>query len=558
MVKLPTGRISGRALRALVSTARKTPAKYVLAKVLRAQLGIDAARALGADARGDLPFSTAPLLGRCEHRRASQELGIPTTGDWPRTTSAYERAFAARRLPPEELVERAITAARDLAGNKPSLGPILDFDDARAIEAAYESKKRIADGKARSALEGIPIAIKEEVMVEGLPTRVGTGFLPATPAHTDCVPVKRLRDAGAVIIGTTPMTEYGMSPLGGNPHRVMPRNAHRSDHLPGGSSSGSGVAVATGVVPVALGADGGGSIRIPAALNGVFGLKPTYGRVPVVGHGVVGGSSVVHLGPIGASTHDLAVFLEATSGADPGDPSSLAQPPLEPGELVRAMGRGVRGLRIGVDDDEWARADPEVAKAGRTALAALESEGAVLVPIGVRLARHAAAIGYMTIGLEFFTNLAEVRRHHMDDLGSDLQLLLTNLETFAADDFLDSQRLRSELRREIAAILGDVDVLALPTTATTAPPVTDDDARDGFVDPPALDAMCRFAFIGNLTGIPGGTAPVGLSSAGLPIGLQILGDAWDEAAVLQVLAHLERIGVARVERPRSAVDLLDG
>ena len=476
-------------------------------------------------------------------------------GDWPRTVDACRRALAAQRVTSEELVTRAFAAAASLASRSPSLGPLLDRDEARALEAARGSDARIAKGEVRGPLEGIPIAIKEEVDVVGLPTRVGTGFLPRTPAGEDSLPVRRLREAGAVVIGTTPMTEYGMSPLGGNVHRSMPRNAHRDDHLPGGSSSGSGVAVATGVVPLALGADGGGSIRIPSAYNGVFGIKPTFGRVPVIGHGLPGGSSVVHLGPIGASSHDLAVFLEAASGADPRDPSSEHQPAFEQNELEEAIGRGVRGLRIGVDEDEWAAASPEVRAKGRDALDALEREGASLIPVGMLLAKHASAIGYLTIGVEVATNLAAVRRDHFDDFGLDLQLLLANLETFPPDSYLDAQRLRSELRREVAVLLSSVDVLALPTTANTAPAITDADLTDGFVDPLALDAACRYAFVANLTGCPAGTAPVGLDESGLPIGLQIVGDAWDEAAVLQVLGHLERIGAARVERPRSGIDI---
>jgi aspartyl-tRNA(Asn)/glutamyl-tRNA(Gln) amidotransferase subunit A len=381
--------------------------------------------------------------------------------------------------------------------------------------------------------------------------------MPSTPATADACAVARLREAGAIILGTTPMTEYGMSPLGGNVHRKMPRNAHRTDRLPGGSSSGSAVAVATGVVPVALGLDGGGSIRIPAAHNGVFGLKPTFGRIPASGHGVAGGSSVVHLGPIGASCFDLAEFVEITAGADAGDAASLAQPSLPRGSLVDALGRGVHGLRIGIDEDDWAAADASVAKAARDALDSLVKDGAELVPVTIGLAKHSAAIGYLTIGLEFFANLSEVRKKRLDQLGLDLQMLLVNLSTFSPDDYLDGQRLRSELRRQVQATLGKVDVLALPSTAGPAAAVTDADEREGFVDPIALDAACRYAFIGNLTGIPAGSAPVGMDADGVPLGLQILGDAWDEACVLAVLAHLERTGAARNQRPSSAIDLLE-
>lgn len=558
MVDIPAGRMSGRALRAVVSAARHTPARHVLSRVLRGQLGIDAARRLGAEARGDLPVSLVPLRARSDHARSSAELGIPGRGDWPRTSATYAAAFREERVDPEQLMERALSGAERLAARSPGGSVLLHVAAERARAAARDAAERLRRGEPLGPLDGVPIAIKEEVNVEGIPTRVGTRWMPPVPAAADCTAAARLRAAGAVILGTTPMTEYGLSPLGGNPNRDMPRNAHNPGRLPGGSSSGSGVAVASGVVPVALGADGGGSVRIPACLNGVFGLKPTYGRVPVTGEGLTGGSSVVHLGPLGASTYDLAVFTQITAGADGHDAAADAQPPFEREELIAALGRGVRGLRIGVDEDEWAAARADTALPAREALDALEREGATLVPIRMRMARYAPAIGYLTIGLESFSAMLDARKEHMDELGPDVQLLLAGMETFRADDYLDAQRLRTELRREVAAVLANVDVLALPTTARGAPEVNDQEARDGFVDPPALDAMCRFAFLGNLTGLPAGTAPVGFDGERMPVGLQIIGDAWDEAAVLSVLAHLERLGQARVAKPASFVDLLAG
>lgn len=556
MIELPAKRISGRALRTLVSAVRKTPARHVVARVLRAQLGIDALRALGVDQRGDLPASWRPLPARTRGVRASENLGAPTSEGWPHGAPAIAAAYAAGREAPARVAQRALAAARELASRTPSLGPLLEYDDARALSFAKECERRIASGQRLGVLDGVPIAIKEEVDVAGLPTRLGTAFLPSTPAPQDSVAVARLRAAGAVVIGTTPMTEYGMSPLGGNVHRAMPRNAHDPTRLPGGSSSGSAVAVATGVVPVALGTDGGGSVRIPACLNGVFGLKPTFGRIPTTGLGLGGGSSVVHIGPLGATSADLALFLQATAGADDGDPTSAWQPPLDDGELVRALGDGVRGLRIGVVDSEWAVAPTDVVTPAKAALDALVNAGAQVVSVDLPLAASAAAIGYLTIGLETLCILDAARRDHIDQMGLDLQMLLANLETFRPDDYLDAQRLRQTLREQVRHAFSDVDVLALPTTKAAAPAITDDEATGGFVDPEALDAMCRYAFIGNLTGIPAGTAPVGRDAQGLPVGLQILGDAWDEASVLAVLAHLERLGVARAERPATAVDIL--
>ena len=552
MLELPRGRISGAALSALVAAVRRTPAKHAVAHVLRAELGI-AGLGDASVPRRPVPQSNAPLAARTNHERESQSLPLPAAGDWPRSSAALLAAYRAGSASPPAVVEAALAGARFLAAQVPSRGPLLDFDDARALAAARESAERIASGTARP-LEGIPVAIKEEVQVEGLPARVGTSWMPRRPSAADCVAVARLRAQGAVVLGTTPMTEYGMSPLGGNVHRVMPRNAHDPDRLPGGSSSGSGVAVATGIVPMALGVDGGGSIRIPACLNGVFGLKPSFGRIPATGHGLDGGSTVGHLGPIAATSHDLALFLQAAAGADAGDPASHWQTPLP--DVIHALGRGVRGLRIGIVESEWKHAPRDVAAPAEQALALLEREGAILVPVALPNAHHAAPVGYLTIGLETYAGVADARRDHMDELGLDMQMLIANLSTFGPDDYLDAQRVRSAIREQTAKVLADVDVLALPTTASAAPPVSDSDEKRGFVDPPALDAMCRFAFLANLTGLPAGTAPIGTDGDGLPVGLQILGDAWDEAAVLQVLAHLERTGAAVSRRPRSYVDVL--
>ncbi|MEP7050527.1 MAG: amidase [Pseudomonadota bacterium] len=558
MMTLPLGRISGRALSALVTAVRKTPARVPLTKLFRTQLGIDALRALSQDARGGLAFSFAPERARPNHERASLGLSLQPAATWPRSIASIGERYRSGAADPVLVVTRALAHARRLAGQSPTLGPLCGYDDDGALAAAHESARRLTGGGARSALEGIPIAVKEEVDTLGFTTRMGSNCLRRSPALADAVAVARLRSAGAVVIGQTPMTEFGLSPLGGNANRHMPRNPHDPRRLPGGSSSGSAVAVASGVTPLSLGCDGGGSIRIPAALCGVFGLKPTYGRVPQTGHGLPFATSVVHIGPIGSSSHDLATFLEHASGVDAGDAASAAAPPMTYEMFTTALGRGVRGLRIGIDEGDWARLADDVAGPGRQALEALEREGAILVGVKLRLARYSAPIGYLTIGVEAFAAMTEIREQHMDELGQDMQLFLAGLETFRPDDYVDAQRIRSAVRRELADTLRQVDVLAMPATAVTAPPVTDEEARSGFIDPPLLDAMCRFAFLANVTGVPAGVAPVGTDKNGLPVGLQILGDAWDEACVLQVLAHLERTGVAQVIKPGAdnAIDLL--
>jgi aspartyl-tRNA(Asn)/glutamyl-tRNA(Gln) amidotransferase subunit A len=304
--------------------------------------------------------------------------------------------------------------------------------------------------------------------------------------------------------------------------------------------------VATGVVPFALGGDGGGSIRIPAALNGVFGIKPTWGRVSRQGDVLSG--SVGHLGPLASSTLDLARTLEIIGGPDPHDEQTAAGPAIVPGEFVGALGRGVRGLRIGVEAGEWADTAPAIAAAGQEALRALEREGAVLVDVRLALAKHAASIGYLAIGLEALASCWDwIQQGRV--FNPDLAVSNAALGRASAIEATQAMRLRTGLRREIARAMLDVDLLALPTTATTAAPVTDTEFKGGFIDPAAIDAMCRFNFLGNLTGLPALCAPVGVDEKSMPIGLQLVGDAWDEATVFAAAAHLERIGAAVVRQP---------
>jgi aspartyl-tRNA(Asn)/glutamyl-tRNA(Gln) amidotransferase subunit A len=555
-MKLPVGRISGSVLRALVYGTRSGPLKLALAGVVRQELGIDTVRRLGADARGFLPYDLLPRRARENHERPSENLPLARSKGWPRTSADLTDAYRAGTLSPEAVIRRSLDEARRLANQSVYYDVYTERAGDRALVEARASAARWAAGAPLGELDGVPIAVKEEMDAEGFATRLGTGFMPHVPAARDAVFVARLRRAGAIVVGQTPMTEYGLSPLGGNAHRNMPRNAHDPGRLAGGSSTGSAVAVALGLTPLALGADGGGSIRVPAAYNGVYGIKPTYGRISCTGHGSPGGTSVVHFGPIASSTRDLALAVELAAGPDPADRATLVQPTLAAGELTSALVRGVVGLRLGVPESEWADADPEVARAGREALAALERAGAVLIPCEVPLARHAAAIGYLTIAIEARAALRAVETSHWDRLGLDLRVFLAGVDAFASDDYVDAQRLREKLRAELCSVLRDVDAMALPSSKSVAPPVTDAEAQSGFIDTRALDGACRFAFLGNLTGVPAGTAPVGKNASGLPIGLQILGDAWDEACVLAVLAELERQGIAEVVRPKPAVDLL--
>jgi len=550
----PAPRMSGGLLRSVVASTAAEPIRRALASVMRKDLGIRAALDLPASSRAEMPLSSRVLRARDRHEHASAELGAPPAPSAIASAAVWEARYAAKEATPVEVTERAIAEANRLAGARPTMGCFTVIDEAGAMRDADASAKRWSDGAPLGPLDGVVVPIKEEVDIEGHGYRLGTSYIPPSSQASDGTSVARLRAAGAIILGQTLMTEMGMSPLGVNPNRKMPRNAHAIDRLAGGSSTGSGIAVASGLCPVALGSDGGGSIRIPASFNSLFGIKPTFGRISRQGDGF--GGTMDHLGPIGASARDLAIFIEAASGADPDDEITHGSPSLESGSLVAALGRGVEGLRIGVIAGEMAASDVDVQRACEASLAALEKAGAVLVDIEMPLAHHAPGIGYLTIGLESYASLLDARRNHWDAMGLDLQLLMRLLSTFDAGDYLDAQCLRSTLRVQAADALREADVLVMPTTASVAPEVTAFDLDGGFADTPALHAACRFSFVGNLTGLPCGTAPVGSGEGGMPVGLQVVGDAFDEASVLAVLAQLERLGVASTRSPRVPVNPL--
>jgi Asp-tRNA(Asn)/Glu-tRNA(Gln) amidotransferase A subunit family amidase len=548
-----TPRLSGYALASLARLARSRAGGVALRGMLRGELQVGQLAALPDALRGDLPLDTNALQARPPRRGEDARHPAPGGASWAGTSESFTRAYRDGVTTPREVIERALDAARELAARAPSVGPLLDTAASAAIEEADLATARWKGGRPLGPLDGVPFAVKEQIAVRGLPRRSGASYSDGAAQREDATCVARLRARGAIPLGTTPMTEWGMTPLGCNLHRTMPRNPHATDCIAGGSSTGSGVAVATGLVPFAVGVDGGGSIRIPAALNGVFGMKPTWGRVSRSGDTSTG--SVAHVGPLASSTLDLARVIDAIAATDPRDPQTAHAPSFSPGSFERALSRGVRGLRIGIEEREWRDAPRVIAKTCEDAIEALEKAGAKLVDVQLPLARYAPAVGYVTIGLETLVALRAEWRDHGEEMSHDLQVTFSAVQTLSGADLADAMRLRAGLRRQAQAAFADVDLLALPSTATTAVTATDGEMA-GFVDPTVLGALCRYAFFANLTGLPASSSPVGKDGRGLPIGLQLVGDAWDEATVLAAMAELEHLGVAKAERPPVAVDVL--
>lgn len=505
--------------------------------------------ALPAHLLAPIDPAPVPVAGRPPHRWTDAELGPPpvTVG---RTAGSVWRAAYADGASPVDVVDRLVAEH----GRLGTRSPFVVLDEARARDAAQASLERWQRGAPLGPLDGLVVPIKDQFDLAGLPTRGGTSYLADLQAD-DAWVARQLMRAGAIVIGKTHCTEWGMNPLGVLEHLVGPRNPYDATRAPGGSSTGSGVATALGLCPSAVGSDGGGSIRVPAAVNGVFGIKPTYIRIGRTGDRW-GASSVSHNGPIGQTVADCVEQLAVTAGVDPDDPLTRWAPDAhDPGPWRAALGRGLKGARIGVLRGELADAHPEVARLVSDALAALHDDGAHLVDVSLPYGSLVNAIGAITIGSETAGNLSDAFDAHEAQFGDELAILYRMMQLVPAQDFLTAARARAGLRRAAAERLSDVDLLALPTIAAPPPVYREHEDRQPILDTGATASMTRFSFFANLTGLPAGTVPIGRVD-GLPVGLQFVGDAWDEASVFAAMAQCERSGLADgVPRPPGFVNL---
>ncbi len=355
---------------------------------------------------------------------------------------------------------------------------------------------------------------------------------------------------GALLVGKTNMHEVGLGVTGVNPNHGPARNPYDLSRITGGSSSGSAAAVAAGLVPLAVGADGGGSIRIPAALCGQVGLKPTFGRLSGVGSAGVCWT-VGHLGPIGATVRDVAHGYLAMAGPDPRDPVTRHQPaPLH----GRVFTENLDGVRLAVFRPWFEDADPEVVHACETMLAHLEAAGARVVEVKIPELAVLRAAHQVTILSEMATSQRQALQEDSSRYGADVRGQLAIARLLEPQDYVHAQRLRPRILRHFLAALEHADAIVTPATACTATAIPADALETGESNLPLLDRLTRFVPAGNFTGLPAISFPAGYDHAGLPIGFQAMGRPWDEAALLRIAWAAEQ----RMERRRPAVhhDLL--
>ena len=406
-------------------------------------------------------------------------------------------------------------------------------------------------------LVGLPVAIKDNLCTAGVRTTASSKILESYVPPYDATVVQRLEAAGAIVVGKTNCDEFAMGSSTENSAFQVTRNPWALDRIPGGSSGGAAVAVAAGMTPVSLGSDTGGSIRQPAAHCGVVGLKPTYGRVSRYGL-LAFASSLDQIGPLTHSARDAAMVLSVIAGADPADATS-ARVPVD--DYVRALTGDVRGLRIGVPRRLLETGvDSEVAEGLEHALAVLCERGATLIDVDLTYADAAIPVYYLVATAEASSNLARydgIRYGYRasegrDDLGA--MYAHTRAQGFGAEVkrrimlgtyvlsagyydayYLKAQQVRTLIRNDYDRVLGQADVLAMPTAPT--PPFK---LGERVQDPLQMYLSDVFTVGANLTGRPAISMPCGLTDSGLPIGFQLVGRPFDEAALLRIADAYER------------------
>jgi aspartyl-tRNA(Asn)/glutamyl-tRNA(Gln) amidotransferase subunit A len=428
-----------------------------------------------------------------------------------------------RKLSPVELTQAFLDRIEQTDGTLQAYITILAdsaLSDARIAEADIKS------GTYKGPLHGIPIALKDLYDTEGVRTTASSRVLADRVPTQDATTTARLKASGAILLGKLAMHEFalgGPDPTCGFP---LPRNPWNLEHVPGGSSSGSGVAVAAGLCMAALGSCTGGSIRGPASHCGIVGLKATYGRVSR--YGVVPLAwTLDHCGPLTWSVEDAAFMLQAIAGNDPKDPTtSVASVP----DYSISIAEGIQGLKMGVPRHFFFGDDPRINREAlavvETALGILEGLGASVEEVSVPMLEYVGAAHPILMLSEAFAYHQQNLRDRPQDFGemSRSRFLVGGL--FSSGDYVQAQRVRNVLNREFAEVLKSVDLIASPTMSS--PP-----GRFDEVDLMANTKRPSFTSPYNMTGMPAISVPCGFTPSGLPVGLQLAGRPWDEPTVLR-------------------------
>jgi aspartyl-tRNA(Asn)/glutamyl-tRNA(Gln) amidotransferase subunit A len=439
-------------------------------------------------------------------------------------------AYRRRALSPVEVTD-ALLARLDAL--EPQLNAFCLVDRAGALAAARASEARHARGVPLGALDGVPATIKDLVLMRGFPTRRGSRLVEPVPDAEDAPAVARLREAGAVILGKTTTPEFGWKAIGDSPLTGITRNPWNPERTPGGSSAGAAAACAAGIAPLHVGSDGAGSIRIPASFTGIFGMKATFGRVPA--HPPSPMSLLSNVGPLTRSVCDGAAMLNVLARPDHRDPYAL---PPAGRDWLAGIDDGIRGMRVAYSPDlGYATVDPEIAACCAAAARRFEAMGAIVEEVGRIFPSPREAL--LTLWRAGVARVLAAFPEEKVRQSCDPGLLRVAAEgaRVSGSDYVAADLERSALGRQMAAFHQRYDLLLTPMMPVPALPVGQD------INDPASETnwidWSPFSYPFNMTRQPACSVPCGLTGAGLPIGLQIIGPLYADDRVLRAARAFE-------------------
>lgn len=468
--------------------------------------------------------------------------------------------IASKKLSPVEVISAHLERIEQTDGKLNSFITLLREE---SLNAAREAERAIQSGNYIGPLHGIPVGLKDLYYTRGVRTTIGSKIMQDFVPDYDAAVTERFRQAGAIIIGKLQMHEFALGSTSENPHYSPARNPWNTERVTGGSSGGSGSAVAAGQCMGALGSDTGGSVRIPAALCGIVGLKPTFGRVSR--YGVFPLSySLDTVGPMTRTVRDTALIMNAIAGYDLRDPSSAKTPlesPLAKGghrgveDFSRDLGQDISGIRIGIPQEYFYDViDSEVKEAVYQAASVLEGLGAKVEEISIPVLNHSITIS----GNILLTEAAEVHmdnlRKRPDDIGPDVRARLETGAMTTAGEYIKAQRARRVFNQQIAETFKQYDLLLAPTEPVGAPKIDEPRVQVGDQVEHKLALLPRLTRPFNICGVPTISVPCGFTSEGMPIGLQLAGRPFDDATVLKAAHVYEQATHWHTRRPMGIGD----
>ncbi|MBI4240569.1 MAG: amidase, partial [Candidatus Rokubacteria bacterium] len=440
--------------------------------------------------------------------------------------------FRSRKLSPVEVTEAVLGRIERL---NPVLNAFCTPTPDLARRAAKEAEIALMKGEPLGALHGVPVSIKDLVFTRGVRTTGGSRIYADFIPEEDAVAVERLKAAGAVILGKTSTPEFGYKGVTDNPLFGITRNPWKLDRTPGGSSGGAGAAVAAGLGPLAVGTDGGGSIRIPASFSGIYGFKPSFGRVPQR-PGFPGWETLSNTGPMARTVRDAALMLDVMAGPDDRDRYSL---PAEPGSFLAACAAPVRGLSVAWTPDlGYAAVDHEVVRITEEAATVFESLGCHVEAVNPGWENPEEIFGTL-VAAETFAALADKIDAWRDQMDPPLVRFLERGRSVTAVEYLRASHRRAGYWEEVQSFLARFDLLLTPTLAVSPFAVGTIWPREIAGQRVSPLGWLAFTYPFNLTGQPAASVPAGFTADGLPVGLQIVGKRFGDRTVLAASAAFE-------------------